>query len=575
MSETILIISRDADERQQLQQTFESAGCCVRWAGDAASALDKVASHPPDAIVLDGALCATSDLDLLRALREKTSSRDTSILLIADSENDEIVAEGLEVGATDFVLRPVSQRVIRARVDNAIQFRKSQHRIRDHKESVEIATTQKADFLASMSHEIRTPMTSILGFTDVLYHEGDITKAPPVRVEAIRTIRRCSEHLLGLINDILDLSKVEAGRLEITPFRCSVFQVLSEVADVMKGRAQEKGLPLEIRFDGPIPATIHTDPGRLRQILINLVSNAVKFTERGRVTVTTSLLQEPGTTPLLQFAVTDTGIGITPEQQARLFQPFSQATAQTQTKYGGTGLGLSISQQLAEMLGGEIVLASEPGRGSTFTLTIATGPLEGVPLTREPTTNRGTGSDGLFKAPLSPNSLSCRVLVAEDGPDNQRLIKYLLTKAGAHVVIADNGCTAVDLALSARKTGSPFDVILMDMHMPKMDGYDATSHLRRAEYSGPIIALTANAMREDRQKCLNAGCDAYCPKPIDRHELIQLVAKYSAPKTNAQGAANPTENGQHGPLAGRRPESEANGLRLAGDLLDSVIDTHA
>ncbi len=542
MRETILIISRNADERRQLKETFESDGCCVRLAGEAIAALDEVASRRPDAIVLDCALCGTADVDLLRALRERTSSRDTSVLLIADSEDDETLTEGLEVGATDFVLRPVSQSIIRARVENAIQIRRSQHRIREHKESVEIATTQKADFLASMSHEIRTPMTSILGFTDVLYHEGDITQAPPVRVEAIRTIRRCSEHLLGLINDILDLSKVEAGRLEIAPYRCSVFQVLSEVADVMKGRAQEKNLPLEIQFAGPIPVTVHTDPGRLRQILINLVSNAVKFTERGSVTVTTSLLREPGESPLLQFEVADTGIGITPNQQARLFQPFSQATAQTQTKYGGTGLGLSISQQLAEMLGGKIRLTSEPGRGSTFTLTIATGPLEGVPLTRENTTKRGTGQDGLFKAPLSPNSLSCRVLVAEDGPDNQRLIKYLLTKAGAHVVIADNGCTAVDLALSARAAGSPFDVILMDMHMPKMDGYDATRHLRRSEYAGPVIALTANAMREDRQKCLDAGCDAYCPKPIDRHELIQLVRKYST-----QGDTGPTGNCHHDP----------------------------
>jgi len=298
------------------------------------------------------------------------------------------------------------------------------------------------------------------------------------------------------------------------------------VASLMRVRANAKGLPFEIERDGPTPRTIQSDPVRLRQILINLASNAVKFTEIGKVRLVVRLINADSDEPIMQFDVIDTGIGMTETEIAKLFQPFSQADESTARKHGGTGLGLAISKRLAEKLGGDITVKSTPGEGSVFSVTIQVGPLDGVELVNCPT-EALLPADSHKQPAASLAGFDCRILLAEDGPDNQRLIAFLLRKAGAEVVVADNGQTACDLALAARDKGDPFDVILMDMQMPVMDGYDATAKLREAGYSGPIIALTAHAMKEDRDRCLSVGCDDYTTKPIDRNRLISLVAQYT------------------------------------------------
>ena len=395
------------------------------------------------------------------------------------------------------------------------------------KENAEAANRAKSDFLANMSHEIRTPMTAILGFAAFLRTEGDISKAPRDRIEAIDTIIRNGEHLLTIINNILDLSQIEAGKMDIDRTTCVPSQVVSEVVSLMKVRALEKGLSLTAVFDGGMPKTIQSDSTRIRQILINLVGNAIKFTKTGDIQVLTWLSGQDSPDPELHFAVTDTGIGMSEEQTSRLFKPFSQVDSSTTRRFGGTGLGLAISKSLAAMLGGAIDVYSRPGEGSTFTLTIPTGSLEGVKLINSQDEAEHNPCRGNKVASPHDIQLNCRILLAEDGPDNQRIISLLLRKAGAEVTMADNGQIAVDYALARQED---FDVILMDMQMPVMDGYDATETLRSHGYAGPIIALTAHAMKEDRQRCLDVGCDDYLTKPIDRARFLSIVAKYASSK---------------------------------------------
>jgi CheY-like chemotaxis protein/anti-sigma regulatory factor (Ser/Thr protein kinase) len=341
--------------------------------------------------------------------------------------------------------------------------------------------------------------------------------------------------LLALINDILDLSKIEAGKLAVRHRQCSLHQIVEEVVQLMQVRASETKLDLRTEYTLPIPETIRTDPVRLRQILINLVGNAIKFTEQGRVIVSVRLAQgEAG--PSIEVAVADTGVGMSPELQAKLFEPFTQADTSASRRFGGTGLGLAISRRLARILGGEIEVRSEPGKGSVFTLSLDPGPLQGVPLLQSLPTGL---ADSETRPPEGPSwELRGRVLLAEDGKDNQRLISLFLRKAGLKVDLAENGRIACAMAAAAEAEREPYDLILMDMQMPEMDGYQATRRLRREGRQGPIVALTAHAMSGDRQKCLAAGCDDYLTKPIDRAAFLSAVQQHLASAGPLAAAGN-------------------------------------
>ncbi len=396
----------------------------------------------------------------------------------------------------------------------------AQEQLKLAKDAAEAANRFRSLFFANISHEIRTPLTAINGFAELLLNPDRTTEQ---RIADARVIRRNGEHLLTLINDILDLSKIEAGKMSVDRTSCAPAKIVGEVCAMLRHRAGEKGLELNLRFEGLITTMIKTDPTRLRQILINLLANAIKFTSEGSVQVTVSIIPNlHDNRPLLQVKIADTGIGIPPEQQATLFQAFVQGDTTITRRYGGSGLGLAISKHFARALGGDITLVSRQGHGSTFTVTVETDLLVGVPLEESPET--ATEGPDSFNMPRM--RINGTVLVAEDGLDNQALIAEKLRSTGLTVQIAPNGRIACDKALHALKNGMPFSLILMDVQMPVMDGFAATLELRSKGYRGPIIALTANAMERDRQKCLSAGCNDFVTKPIQMPKLLSAIGRY-------------------------------------------------
>jgi PAS domain S-box-containing protein len=377
----------------------------------------------------------------------------------------------------------------------------------------EAANDSKSAFLANMSHEIRTPMTAIMGYTDLVI---DLVENPEA-ISHLHTIRRNGNFLLGIINDILDLSKIEAGKLDVVRERFAPDQLVEDVRSIMEVRAKENNLDLEVRYDGLIPAEIESDPKRLKQILINLVGNAIKFTKQGWVKVKVRHADSQ-----LRIDIVDSGIGMSTEQSERLFQPFHQGDHTVNREYGGTGLGLAISQRLANMLGGEIRVHSEPGKGSTFSVAIDSGNLEGVRMFR-PNPTVDTIDE---PAPTEQIELDCHVLVVDDRRDIRLLSKRFLSIAGAEVTEAEDGEKAVAVVRDAMRSQVAIDLVLLDMQMPRLDGYETAKSLRGIGFKNPIIALTADAMQGDMSRCIECGCNDYLSKPIDKDAMLEMVKRY-------------------------------------------------
>jgi len=500
------------------------------FCSDPAKAMNAAAEISPTVILVDLLMSEIDGFTLVRFFRAHPETRDIPLIVLSTTEDPKIKANAFSMGANDYLVKLPDRLELIARIrhhshgyinllDKNEAFKallESQKALERAREEAVAATRAKSDFLACMSHDIRTPMNAIIGMSDILAD----TTVTAEQSQYLRILRSAGETLLHLINDILDFSKIEAGQLRLEAIRLNLRELISDTVEIMNIRAREKNLSISTTITSDVPTFVIGDPTRLRQILINLIGNAIKFTETGEVKLNAALETLGASDSPLLFSVTDTGIGIPLSKQSSLFQKFMQVDSSTTRKYGGTGLGLAICRQLVEMMGGMIWVESELGCGSIFHFTIVADVDQnaGASVSAVPHVNA--------TAPVETSAL--RILLVDDMPENRLLIQAYLKKTSHSIKIAENGEMAI--ALFKQET---CDVVLMDMQMPVMDGYTATRELRKWELAEgrkptPIIALTGHAMAEDAKKSLDAGCTDHVVKPIRKAKLLEVLGQYKA-----------------------------------------------
>lgn len=386
----------------------------------------------------------------------------------------------------------------------------------------EAASEAKSEFLANVSHELRTPLTAIVGYADLA---GRDSTSPPDRIKMCGRIQRSADFLLGLINDILDISKIESRKMAVSLASVDLAELVGDVGMSLNWIAQDKGIEIRTEYVTEVPTRIISDATRLRQILVNLVGNGLKFTSEGAVTIRVSCeMAQDQRSGKLTLQVSDTGIGIRPEKLRELFTKFTQV--HTDRKYGGTGLGLAITRHLARLLSGDVEVQSQFGTGSTFTVTLPVAVPDDAQIVREGVAEANAAASELEAASIVPGT---RVLIADDNEDNRQIFRLVLEDAGAVINTVENGQEALDELESAQRKGNPYAMVLMDMNMPVLDGYEATRMYRKQGGQLPVVALTAFSMATDRDKCISAGCDGYLTKPIRPDVLIRDVARRTKP----------------------------------------------
>lgn len=530
----ILIVDDKRENILALESLISTSDVEILSAMSGQDALALLLAHEFGLAILDVQMPEMSGFDLARLMRTAERSKSIPIIFVTASQGTKSqIFEGYDKGAVDYMLKPLDPQIVRSKVRVFVELDQKTKALSEKsrdlelklkemdqlRESAELANQAKSRFIANISHEIRTPLGAVLGYAELLKLPD---QSPEDRENFATAIASNGQVLLKLVDEILDLAKVEAEKIEVQRVRMSLAQLIFDLKAVHVNRALDKSIRLNMTADGTLPRYIDSDPVRLKQILNNIIGNALKFTDHGSVDVHFSY-EHLGKSNRLRILVKDSGCGIAGKDAARLFQPFMQVDNSSKRQYGGTGLGLVISRQLAKLLGGDVVLVdSNVGTGSTFAITIDIGPIDAEDLIDHKIIFSNQVTETQAKPVSSSRLDDICVLVVDDAMDNRNLIRRMLTLAGAKVELAESGEEAVHRAMN-----ETFDVILMDLQMPGMDGYEATTMLRDRGYKRPIIALTAHTMKEDMKRCLEVGFDQHMRKPVDREGLLREIAEYA------------------------------------------------